>query len=138
MRLSTDDFCDLVRQVVDALPREFHARMENLVIDVELRPSRRLLLEVGIHQPNQTLMGIFIGTSLPEQEFGEHTPNRIIIFQRPIEAVSRTVAEIAYEVRRTLLHELAHHFGYSEEDLDFFEAQPSPFDDPEDRPGDNS
>jgi predicted Zn-dependent protease with MMP-like domain len=129
MRLSTDEFCDLVRRVVDELPPEFHDRMENLVIDVELRPSRNLLLEVGIDRPDQTLMGLFVGRSLPEQEFGEHTPNHIFIFQRPIEDVCRSRAEIAYEVRRTLLHELAHHFGYSEEDLDFFEAQPSPFDD---------
>ena len=55
-------------------------------------------------------------------------PNRILLFQRAIESRCRSVEEVHYDIRVLLLHELAHHFGYEESDLDDFEAQPSPFD----------
>ena len=83
-----------------------------------------------------TLMGLFEGRAVTEQEYGEHLPNRILLFKRPIEEVCRSRAEIAYEIRRTLVHELAHHFGYSEEDLEEYESRQSPFDaDQESSPG---
>ncbi len=129
-RLTLDEFCQIVSEVLDELPDEFRARLENVVVDVEERPSARLLAELG-HDPDEPLMGLFQGEPITEQEYGQHHPNRILLFQRSIEEVSGSRAEIAYEIRRTVLHELAHHFGYSEEDLEFFEEQPSPFDDEE-------
>jgi predicted Zn-dependent protease with MMP-like domain len=74
-------------------------------------------------------MGLFEGTPLTEQAYGAHAPNRIVLFKQPIERACRSRAEIAYEIRRTVIHELAHHFGYSEEELEAFEAAASPFDD---------
>jgi len=95
---------------------------------VELEPSAELLEELEMDPQKDTLMGLFEGFAVTEQEYGEHLPNRILLFKRPIEEVCRSRAEIAYEIRRTLVHELAHHFGYSEEDLEAYEAQQSPFD----------
>lgn len=127
-RLSLDEFCAVVAEVLDGLPEEFRGWLENVVVDVRERPSRRMLEEVGSDDPDTPLLGLFQGEPVTEQEFGQHHPNRILLFKRPIEEVCRSRAEIAYEIRRTVLHELAHHFGYSEEDLDFFEERPSPFD----------
>jgi predicted Zn-dependent protease with MMP-like domain len=127
-RLTLDEFCQIVGEVLDDLPDEFRQRLENVVVDVEERPSPRILAELG-HATEECLMGLYQGESLLEQENGPRFLNRIIIFKRPIEAVSRSREEVAYEIRRTVLHELAHHFGYSEEDLEFFEERPSPFDD---------
>ncbi|MBX3413056.1 MAG: metallopeptidase family protein [Pirellulales bacterium] len=126
-RLSLDDFCRLVQQAIEELPEAFRERMENVVVDVEPTPPAHVLRELGIRR-GEALMGLFQGSPLTEQEYGAPTPNRVVLYQRSIEEACRSRAEIAYEVRRTVLHELAHHFGYSEEDLDFFEERPSPFD----------
>lgn len=130
-RLTFDEFCQIVREVLDDLPEEFRGRLENVVVDVEERPTARLLTQLG-QDPDEPLMGLFQGAPITEQEFGQHHPNRIVLFKRSIEEVSRSRAEVAYEIRRTLLHELGHHFGYSEEDLEFFEDRPSPFDEEDD------
>lgn len=127
-RLTMDEFCELVAEVIADLPEHFHDWMENVVVDVELRPSRKVLQELG-HESGHALMGLFQGQPITEQEYGRRHPNRITLFKAPIEAICRSRDEVAYEIRRTVLHELAHHFGYSEEDLDFFEERPSPFDD---------
>jgi predicted Zn-dependent protease with MMP-like domain len=73
-------------------------------------------------------MGLFLGQALTEQEYGVPHPNRVVLFKHSIEAASRSRDEIAYEIRRTVIHELAHHFGFSEDDLEEFESMPSPFD----------
>lgn len=120
-------FCTLVRNVLDELPEPFHRWLENVVVDVEELPTRAMLRDVGIESEDE-LLGLFEGVGVTETEYGEHPQNRVVLFKRPIEAVCRSRAEIAYEIRRTVVHELAHHFGYSEADLDEYESQPSPFD----------
>jgi predicted Zn-dependent protease with MMP-like domain len=95
---------------------------------VELEPTAEMLEELEMDPAEDTLMGLFEGRAITEQEYGEHLPNRILLFKRPIEEVCRSRAEVAFEIRRTLIHELAHHFGYSEEDLEEYESRPSPFD----------
>lgn len=132
LRLSLDEFCTLVQEAMEELPEAFRDRLENVVVDVEQTPPAHLLRELGI-QRGESLMGLFQGSPITEQEYGAATPNRVVLYQRSIEEACRSREEIAYEVRRTVLHELGHHFGYSEEDLDFFEERPSPFDD--DAPG---
>lgn len=128
-KLSLDEFCKVARQVVDELPEPFHAWMQNVVIDVEDEPSAELLEDLGFDPEEETLFGLFEGAAITELGFEEHSLNRIRLFQRPLEEYSRSVDELVYEIRRTVIHELAHHFGYSETDLDEFEAQASPFDD---------
>jgi predicted Zn-dependent protease with MMP-like domain len=125
-----DEFCRVAREVVDHLPEPFHRWLENVVVDVELEPPRKLLREMGMDPEDDTLLGLFEGAAVTDQEYGDHQPNRIRLFKRPIEEISRSRAEIAYEIRRTVIHELAHHFGYSEEDLEEFESRESPFDEP--------
>lgn len=134
-RLSLDDFGRLVQQrfrnIVRSLPADLRRRLKNLVVDVEHWPSRRLLRDLGLaHEQRSQLFGVFLGRGTTDQEFGERPMNRIIIFQRPLELVCASRAELEYETQRTLLHELAHHFGFREQDLDTFEQLPSPFDTP--------
>ena len=127
-RLSLEEFCRVARQVVDELPEPFHRWLENVVVDVELEPSRKLLRRMDMDPDRETLMGLFEGHAVTEQGYGDHLPNRVLLFKHPIEEVCRSRAEIAYEIRRTVIHELAHHFGYSEEELEEFESRQSPFD----------
>ena len=116
-------FCDIARRVIAELPEEFHTWLDNVVVDVETLPRS----EQGLESDERTL-GLFEGVAVTEQSYGEQQPNRIVLYKQTIESSCRSEAEIAYEIRRTLIHELAHHFGYSEEDLGEFESLPSPFD----------
>lgn len=127
-RLTLAEFCEIVRQVLDELPAQFKPYLENVVVDVERIPSRRLLRKLGMSGSGTTLLGLFEGPTPGEREYGMALPVRIRIFKRPIERLCRSREEVAYEVRRTVMHELAHHFGFEEEDLQEFESRPSPFD----------
>lgn len=120
------EFCEAVARVVEEVPEPFHGWLENVVVDVETAPSREVLEEQGLESEDD-LLGLFEGLAVTEQEYGEHAPNRIVIYKRPIERICRSRAEVEYEIRRTMLHELAHHFGHSEEDLEEFESRSSPF-----------
>ena len=127
--MSMAKFCETVTEVIESLPEPFAKCLENVVVDVEERPSPRVLREQGLRADEWSeLFGYFEGAPITEQHFGEHHPNRVTLFKQSIEAASRSVAEIRYEIRRTLIHELAHHFGYSEDDLEEFESKESPFD----------
>lgn len=129
LRLSLKEFCAITRQVIERMPEPFRAHLENVAVDVEERPSAQTLRRMGLaHDEWDQLMGLFQGAPLTEQHFGEHHPNHITLYKQSIEAACRSRAEIEYEIRRTVIHELAHHFGYSEDDLDEFESQESPFD----------
>lgn len=132
VRLSMDEFCRLAGEVVESLPPEFQERMHNVVVDVRNRPMRRQLLDLGLDPEEDTLLGLFEGVPLIEQSYEEDYPNRVWLFKEPIEEICRSRDEVAYEIRRTIIHELAHHFGWTEEDLEAFESQPNPFDDEHD------
>lgn len=127
----------MAKRVCDEMPQPFLAWMKNVVVDVRNRPSRRMLRNVGLDPDEDDLLGLFEGVpvteapSILDETAGGFTLNRVWLFREPILAVSRSKEEAAYEIRRTIIHELAHHFGWSEEDLDEFESQPNPFDEPE-------
>lgn len=120
------EFVRAAQRVIESLPEPFRVWLDNVLVDVELSPSPKMLADLGM-APDETLFGLFIGAPIGEREGGEIPFNRILLFKRPIEESCDSTAEIEYEIRRTLLHELAHHFGFEENDLDAFEAKPSPF-----------
>ncbi|MER3419793.1 MAG: hypothetical protein C4290_04360 [Chloroflexota bacterium] len=109
----------LVRRALDGLPPEFRARLENVDVIVERRPRRAHLRAAGI-PPGETLLGLYVGTPLTERQGDTYhlvLPDRIYIFQEPIERLCGTAQEVVREVRRTVIHELAHHFGIPDERL---------------------
>ena len=133
-KLTPEDFLAIVDRVVQDLPEPFRRHLQNVAVDVEERPSKQTLRGLGYRSDEwHELMGLFQGTALTEQQFGECHPNRITLYKQSIEAASRSRKEMEYEIRRTLIHELAHHFGFSEDDLEGFESVPSPFDDEKDK-----
>ncbi len=128
-RMSMADFIAVVDRVVAELPSQFRERLDNVAIDVERRPTPDELRDQGLGADEwDEIMGLFHGTPLTEQRHDEWHPNRITLFKESIETACRNRAEVEYEIRRTLIHELAHHFGYDEDGLDEFESKPSPFD----------
>ena len=102
----------LVARAVEMLPDEFLDRLENIVVVVENRPTSAQLAKTGIGQ-GHILLGLYEGVPLTRR--GRHynlvPPDKITIFQKPIESKCRDDAEITAEIRRVVQHEIAHHFG---------------------------
>ena len=108
----------LVRQALENLPAPYRDWLENVDIVVERRASRRELREGGL-QPGEALFGLYQGIPLTEREaYGMVLPDKISIYQEPLEQEFVDEAELVEEIRRTVLHELAHHFGMSDEHLE--------------------
>jgi predicted Zn-dependent protease with MMP-like domain len=105
-------FESLVRRAVRGLPDEFLEQLDNLDIVVERRPSPRRLQRSGVGR-GQTLLGLYLGVPRTRRGLGYTyaLPDRIIIFQEPIEQICRTEEELVEQVRATVVHEIAHHFG---------------------------
>lgn len=105
-------FARLVRRALDGLPAQFRERMRNIeiVIDDEPAPEQR--------PPSGELLGLYEGVPLTGRGAMEpYVPDRISIFRGPIERMSSSPRRQAEIVRDTVVHEIAHHFGISDERL---------------------
>ena len=122
-RIKEADFRAIAAKALDALPGEFRRRMENVVVVVEDYPSAEDAASADI--PKDELLGLFHGASRLEQE-GPGVPRRLpakkLLYKRNIEAVCSTKEELVTEIRLTVLHEIGHYFGLSDEDLEKYEA----------------
>ena len=111
-------FRRLVAQALDEIPDALAERMENVVILVRSRPEPEDLALVGLG-PRDLLLGLYSGRPLTARgNYGEVLPDRIYIYQEPIEAICHSEREIVEQVRETVLHEVAHHFGIDDDRLD--------------------
>ena len=123
-RLSWSQFCEAVEEAVASLPEPFHEYLDNVVVDVQEEPSVRdyaALEGRGGAEGTRLLLGLFIGVPLTSQGYGDRHPNVVKIFRRPMERVSRTRGALLRNIRATVIHEFAHHFGFTEEQLEDFE-----------------
>lgn len=109
------DFDSLVERMYARIPARFRRRLENVAIMVEAEPTTRHLRSAGV-PPGDTLLGLYEGRPLPVRSVSEPfaMPDRITIFQGPIERMSRTEAQLEQAVYETLWHEIAHYFGMNE------------------------
>ena len=117
IRLSEEEFDELVQQALDSLPEEFLQYMENVSVEVRPLPSRRQ--DRHGKSRRTLLLGLYEGVPLTKKSVSApwEWPEQIFIFQRNIEAVCGTREEIVQQVRKTVLHEVGHHFGMDEKDL---------------------
>ncbi len=102
----------LVARAVDSLPEEFRTRLENIDVVVEDWPTPSQLAEVGLKE-GHTLLGLYQGVPLTRRggHYGLVPPDKITIFQKPIEAKCRDDSRITAEIQKVVRHEIAHHFG---------------------------
>jgi predicted Zn-dependent protease with MMP-like domain len=114
----------LVARAVSSLPEEFRSRLENIDVVVEDQPSRTQLTRAGLRR-GETLLGLYEGVPLTvrSSHYGLVPPDRVTIFQKPIEAKCRYGAEIISEVERVVRHEIAHHFGIGDGRLEQLEKE---------------
>jgi predicted Zn-dependent protease with MMP-like domain len=112
-------FAELVEQAMAELPDPFAGVMEEVRVEIEDRPSPKLLQQLEMDE-DELLLGLYHGRSLLERsvEDSGRMPDVITIFQDDVEEVSDSEADLVREVRTTVLHEIGHFFGMNEADLD--------------------
>jgi predicted Zn-dependent protease with MMP-like domain len=108
-------FEELVTQTVKSLPDEFLNRLDNIDVIVEGQATVTQLRRSRL-KANQALLGLYEGVPRTKRGsgYGLVLPDKITIFQKPIEALCRTEEEIVAEIGRVVKHEIAHHFGISD------------------------
>lgn len=116
--MKRERFRQLVAAAVDTIPARFRQHLQNIAIVVEDEPPAAVLAEMEIEPPD-TLFGLYQGIPLPERRWdhGNTLPDKISIYQFPIEDVCETEEDIVTEIGETLIHEVGHFFGLSEEEL---------------------
>jgi len=114
----------LVAEAVASIPRRFRDAMSNLAIVVEDEPSPDLLADMEIDPPD-TLLGLYQGLPLTERrwDYGNMLPDRILLFQGPLERESEDEADLVVAIGETLIHEIGHYFGLSEEQIEEIEEK---------------
>jgi predicted Zn-dependent protease with MMP-like domain len=122
--MTRERFTELVEEALREIPRRFRREMKNVAVIVEEEPSPAILEEMEI-EPGDTLFGLYQGTPLPERgwSYGNTLPDRISIFQGPIEDACRDDEEIRDCVAETVIHEFGHYFGMSEEEIEEIEEK---------------
>jgi predicted Zn-dependent protease with MMP-like domain len=111
-------FEQLVLRAIESLPDEFRDRLDNIDIVIADRPTPAQLESLD-GKRGEKLLGLYEGVPLTHRHggYGMVTPDKITIFQKAIEAVCRNDRQIITEVRRVVLHEIAHHFGIDDDRL---------------------
>jgi predicted Zn-dependent protease with MMP-like domain len=117
-------FDRLVAEAVASIPKQFRDAMHNIAIVVEDAPSRELLADMEIEPPD-TLLGLYQGTPLTERawDYGNALPDRILLFQQPHERAAHDEDDLVTAIGETLIHEIGHYFGLSEEEIEEIEER---------------
>ncbi len=117
-------FDRLVAEAIASIPKPFRDAMHNIAIVVEDEPSPELLREMDIEPPD-TLLGLYQGIPLTERswDYGNALPDRILLFQKPIERESENEDDTVVAIGETLIHEIGHYFGLSEEEIEEIEER---------------
>jgi predicted Zn-dependent protease with MMP-like domain len=115
--MDQSSFENLIERSLRRLPRKFLDALQNIAVEIEQEPSEDILDDMGIE--SGTLYGLYQGVPLTEREwnFGNVLPDRIIIYQGPIERDARSPEDIEAIVLETVMHEIGHYFGFDDDAL---------------------
>ena len=118
MKLTRKKFEETVVSALKGLPAFFKKKMDNIDVVVEDEAPRDLLSEMGLRSPFD-LLGLYQGIPLDRRGFfyGNVLPDKITLFQIPIESICRTEEEVKEKIREVVIHEVGHYFGLSDERL---------------------
>jgi predicted Zn-dependent protease with MMP-like domain len=124
MKLTRKEFEDAVVRALRGLPRFFKKKMKNVDVVVEARASEDTLSEMGLDSPFE-LLGLYQGIPLSDRGFyyGNVLPDKITLFQLPIESMCGTKEEMEDRIRKVVMHEVGHYFGLTDERLEELEDE---------------
>lgn len=114
--MTNREFDQVVQRAIRRIPEEIRKHLKNIMISVQDRPSPDILEEMG-YPPDETLFGLYYGTSLLERSLNEPPlyPDTIFIYQEPLEEFCETLEELEEEIEITVVHEIAHYLGMDED-----------------------
>ena len=118
MRISRERFEELTFEIAEAILAELQpvlrAEAETVILEIEDRPTPE-----QIPGPGQTLLGLYEGVPLVQRHADAvlMQPDRMTLFREPLQALARTEVELRRQIRKTLIHELGHFFGFDEDEL---------------------
>lgn len=115
--MKREHFVKVVEEALDSLPQEFRSRIRNVAVLVEDLPPNRSSPQS--EQPRQLLLGLFHGVPMTKKSLFQlpSGPDYIVLYQKNIEAVCSSEAEVREQIRLTVIHELGHYFGMDENQL---------------------
>lgn len=131
-QMSMSEFKRLVQTVMDTMPDEIRPYLDNVVVEVADWPDDDLLRSAGLTEEEiedgETLLGLFEPFEMPSDgvDFIDH-PHKLWIFRGPHEEEFPDPKRLRTEIKKTVVHELAHHFGWTDRDLERFDNNPDPF-----------
>jgi len=137
-RMTLKQFGQIVARVMETLPEAFRPHLDNVVVDVEEEPDLKTLRRAGFTEEEiadgESLLGWFDPLELPSGWSGDAVDtgdmlHRLVIYKRPLEEEYPERKRLLIEIRKTVVHELAHHFGWTDADLEKFDDNPDPFGD---------
>jgi predicted Zn-dependent protease with MMP-like domain len=120
--MTREEFRALVDEALASIPDDFRNAMRNIAIVIEDEPPLETLADVGLEPPD-TLFGLYQGTPLPERQWahGNVLPDKISLYQHVIEDASEDEDDLIVCIGETLIHEVGHYFGLSEEEIEEIE-----------------
>ena len=116
--ITREDFTKVIAETLDSLPQEFRRRIRNVAVLVEDLPPDQPQSLPG--QPRRIVLGVFHGVPMTKKSVFQGpigSPDYVVLYKKNIEAVCSTEAEMREQIRLTLMHELGHYFGMTEEQL---------------------
>lgn len=118
LRLNEMEFDRVVTRAIKRIPSEIRRHLQNVLISVQKHPSRDVREEVGLYR-DEPLLGLYRGVSLKDRAatYPPIYPDTIILFQEPLEKMCETIEELEEQIEITVVHEIAHFLGMSEERL---------------------
>jgi len=118
IKMSNKDFDRVVNRAIARIPEELRRHLDNILISVQKRPSRKILKDLDL-LPNDSPLGLYVGTSMIERSafIPPLYPDTIYIFQEPLEKICETLEELEEQIEITVVHEIAHFIGIDEDRL---------------------
>jgi predicted Zn-dependent protease with MMP-like domain len=118
MKLSEEEFDRIAKRSIRRIPKEIRQYLDNIIISVRQQPTKKMLRERGLPS-DRLLLGLYHGVPLIERSaiMPPLFPDTILLFQKPIEEVCQTMKNLEEQIEITVVHEIAHFFGITEERL---------------------
>jgi predicted Zn-dependent protease with MMP-like domain len=118
LTINEDLFRKIVSESIDSLPDGYIGNMKNVAIVVEDEPSPQQLAKLHVHE-GSTLFGLYEGIPLTRRSgnYGMVLPDKITIFKNPLLQNCRDLKDLKKQVKRTVWHEIAHHYGLDHDDI---------------------